>query len=349
MTVDQILQSAESHQASDVFLQEGELPRLKVDDQLLLLGEDPMDMNTMAGLWQVCGGDVMKDLDRDSGMISASGVRYRVNLHKVMGRLGAVMRRIRTDIPELGELGLPEPMLERWAARHHGMVLITGPTGSGKSTTLAAMLGWINEHLSRHIVTIEDPVEYLFTPKRSLFTQREIGRDTESFGRGLRSAVRQAPDVIFVGEIRDYETALTALQACETGHLVLATMHSERVPETMMRFVNLFPAENLSVGLHLLSSQLIGILCQKLVPKTTPGVQLLVEHLENAGAIRNWIARQEHDEIREHLARGGDPNAVPFMKSIIAAHKAALIDEATAIDAAGSESDFRRSLRGISS
>ncbi len=348
MSIDEILEAAESHGASDVFLQEGEVPRLKIDDQMMVLGENPMDMGSMAGLWQLCGGDVMQELDRDSGMIAASGTRYRVNLHKVMGRLGAVLRRIRTDIPSMASLGLPTKLLESWASRQHGMVLVTGPTGSGKSTTVAAMLGWMNQHLARHIVTIEDPVEYLFTAERSLFTQREVGRDTESFSKGLRSAVRQAPDVIFVGEIRDYETALTALQACETGHLVLATLHSEKVADTMVRFVNLFPADQLAVGLHLLSSQLVGVLCQKLVPRAGGGLHLLIEHLENAGASRNWIARQEHDQIRDYLMRGSDPRAVGFLKSIISAQKAGLIDESTAIEAAGSESEFRRAVRGIS-
>lgn len=348
MSIDEILQAAETHGASDVFLQEGEVPRLKIDDQMMVLGEDAVEMGAMAGLWQLCGADVMQDLDRDSGMIAASGTRYRVNLHKVMGRLGAVLRRIRTDIPAMEDLGLPVALLESWAALQHGMVLVTGPTGSGKSTTVAAMLGWMNRHLARHIVTIEDPVEFLFSPERCLFTQREVGRDTASFAKGLRSAVRQAPDVIFVGEIRDYETALTALQACETGHLVLATMHSEKVADTMVRFVNLFPPDQLAVGLHLLSSQLIGVLCQKLVARTQGGLQLLVEYLENGGAARNWIARQEHDQIRDYLTRGSDPKAVGFMKSIIAASKAGLIDEATAIEAAGSEAEFRRAVRGIS-
>jgi twitching motility protein PilT len=348
MTIDQILEAAETHGASDVFLQEGELPRLKIRDQISLLGEEPVEMGALAGLWQVCGADVMEDLDRDSGMISASGTRYRANLHKAMGRLGAVLRRIRTEIPSLAELGLPAALLERWARRKHGLVLVTGPTGSGKSTTVAAMLGWMNQHTNRHIVTIEDPVEFLFSTSRCHFTQREVGRDTESFAHGLRSAVRQAPDVIFVGEIRDYETALTALQACETGHLVLATLHSETVPDTMVRFVNLFPSDQLPIGLHLLSTQLVGVVCQKLVTSVDGEPLVLVEHLENGGATRNWIARQEHDQLSDYLARGTDPNAVSFMKSIVAASKAGRIDEATAVEASGSEAEFRRAARGIS-
>ena len=182
-----------------------------------------------------------------------------------MGRLGAVLRRIKTTVPALNTLGVPDWLLTRWGAREHGLILVTGPTGSGKSTTIASLLQWMNENLSRHVVTIEDPVEYHFASDRCHFTQRQIGRDTGTFGTGLRSALRQAPDVIFVGEIRDHETALTALQASETGHLVLSTMHSERIADTMERYLNLFPAEDAKHGVNLLANQLSGVLCQKLV------------------------------------------------------------------------------------
>src|SRR6185436_15113938 len=150
-----------------------------------------------------------------------------------------------------------------------------------------SLLQLMNENLVRHIVTIEDPVEYVFTSQHSHFTQREVGRDTGSFVHGLRSAMRQAPDVIFVGEIRDFETALTALQASETGHLVLATLHSERVADTMERYSNLFLKEQLTHGVNLLAEHLVGILCQKLVRTVSGGLHLLVEHLENGGATRD--------------------------------------------------------------
>jgi twitching motility protein PilT len=196
-------------------------------------------------------------------------------------------------------------------------------------------------------VTIEDPIEYIFTNDQSLFTQREVGRDTDTFGRGLRGAMRQAPDVIFVGEIRDFDTALTALQASETGHLVLASLHSERVSDTMERFLNLFPPDQINLGLHLLAHQLIGICCQKLVPDTSGGLTLLVEHIENGGAVRDWIARRDVDHIQDYLQRGSDPNATNFLRSIIAAYENGVIDEPTAILATGNETEFRRAARGI--
>ncbi len=348
ITIDDILQAAEDHQASDIFLQEGEVPRMKINDQLMIFGDDPLLLPQMAGLWQACGGDTLTDMDRDSGLISRTHIRFRVNLHKVLGRMAASLRRIRTDIPSMSTLGAPDWLLQRWGQKHHGMILVTGATGQGKSTTLAALLQWMNENIARHVVTIEDPVEYIFSNNRCLFTQREVGRDTSTFARGLRSAMRQAPDVIFVGEIRDHETALTALQACETGHLVLASMHSATVSETMERFVNMFPPDQVGMGLHLLSHQLIGVLCQKLVPNVHGKLIMLGEYLENGGAVRDWIAKRSIADLTDYLNRGSDPNTRTFLHSTISAYQGGLISEAEAIAAVGNEAEFRRAARGIS-
>jgi len=348
ITIDDILQAAEDHQASDIFLQEGEVPRMKIAEQLMIFGDDPILLPQMAGLWQACGGDTLNDTDRDSGLISRSHIRFRVNLHKVLGRMAAVLRRIRTDIPPLHTLGAPDWLLQRWAQKENGLILVTGATGQGKSTTLAALLQWMNENIARHVVTIEDPVEYVFSNNRCLFTQREVGRDTPTFARGLRSAMRQAPDVIFVGEIRDLETALTALQACETGHLVLASLHSANVSETMERFVNLFPPEQLGMGLHMLAHQMIGVLCQKLVPNVQGKLFLLAEYMENGGAIRDWISKRSLASITDYMNRGSDPNTRSFMNSAVAAYQAGIISESEAAAAVGNEAEFRRAVRGIS-
>src|SRR4029079_12543647 len=303
--IDNILDAAEQREASDVFLQEEEIPRIKVNEHITVFGDTPLSLAQIAAFWQACGANPQSDeMDRDTGFVSRTRTRYRVSLHRTMGRLGAVLRRIKTKVPSLQALGAPEWLLTRWGARAHGLILVTGRTGSGKSTTIASLLQWMNENLVRHIVTIEDPVEYQFTSKRCHFTQRQVGRDTGTFANGLRSALRQAPDVIFVGEIRDYETALTALQASETGHLVVSTLHSERVADTMERYLNLFPAEDEKHGVNLLANQLSGVLCQKLVPSTDGGLHLLVEHVENAGAMRDWIARRELQNIDQYISRG---------------------------------------------
>ncbi len=348
LTIDQILQAADDHKASDVFLMEGELARMKINDQIMLFGEEPMQLNQMVGLWQACGADPMHDMDRDSGLVSKNHVRYRVNMHKALGRLGAVLRHIRTDVPNLSELGVPDWLLKKWGARSHGLILITGPTGMGKSTTMAALLQWMNETSGRHIITIEDPVEYIFSNGTCLFTQREVGRDTASYANGLRGAIRQAPDVIMVGEVRDLDTTLTTLQASETGHLVLASVHADSVVDAMERLSHLFPPEQFEMAQHLLSQQLVGAICQKLVPKLDGGLMLLVEYLENGGAMRNWIAKKDVEQIRTYMAKGSDPNAVAFIRHIVRAYEEGLISEEQAIAIAGNETEFKRAARGIS-
>jgi twitching motility protein PilT len=347
--IDSILDAAEQQEASDVFLQEDEVPRLKINEQIIVLEKEPLSLADITAFWQACGANAEGDgdTDRDSGFVSRTHTRYRVNLHRTMGRLGAVLRRIKTEVPGLKALGAPEWLLHQWGTREHGLIIVTGPTGSGKSTTIASLLQWINENQVRHIVTIEDPVEYQFTNNRSYFTQRQVGRDTGTFATGLRSALREAPDVIFVGEIRDYETALTALQASETGHLVLSTMHSENVGDTMERYLNLFPAEDAKHGTNLLANQLSGVLCQKLVQSADGGLHLLVEHVENAGAMRDWIARRELQNIDQYISRGSDPAAVSFLQSTIKALQAKIITEATAMASVSNESELRRALRGI--
>src|SRR5262245_18607707 len=347
--IDSILDAAEQQEASDVFLQESEIPRLKVNEQISVFGEEPLSVAEITAFWQACGGNPNGDgdMDRDTGFVSRTHTRYRVSLHRTMGRLGAVLRRIKTKVPTLKTLGAPDWLLNRWGARQHGLILVTGPTGSGKSTTIASLLQWMNENLVRHIVTIEEPVEYQFTANHCYITQRQVGRDTRTFAAGLRAALCQAPDVIFVGEIRDYETALTALQASETGHLVVSTMHSEKVADTMERYLNLFPAEDAKHGTNLLANQLSGVLCQKLVPSADGGLHLLVEHVENAGAMRDWIARRELQNIDQYISRESDPAAVSFLQSTIKALKGKIITEATAMASVSNESELRRAMRGI--
>jgi twitching motility protein PilT len=346
-TIDKILLAAEEHGASDVFVSEDEIPRLKIQGQLTPVTEVPLDHEALAEFWVACGGDVEYDADRDTSYTSSSGRRFRVNLHRHTGKLGAVMRQLTTDIPELGSLGLPRDLLTRWVQVPAGVILVTGATGSGKSTTLASMLEWVNVHLARHVVTIEDPIEYLFVSKQSLFTQREVHTDTDSFARGLRSSLRQAPDIILLGEIRDPETAKIALQAAETGHLVLATLHSSNVGDTLERLTNLFPNEERHAQLALLAQHLIGVICQRLLPGTNGSLTLAVETLQNEGATRTFIRDSRYAEIFDFINRNDNPNNVTFTASLVALTLAGTISEEEAASASGNPNDFRRAMRGI--
>jgi twitching motility protein PilT len=210
--VQQLIRDAFRGVATDVFLLEDEQPRIRREGKVVPLHPGPVPRFAMDGLWKSCGVDPAITKEADVSWQLPEGKRLRVNLYHTLGRLAAVLRPIREDIPSLHKLAMPSELLQSWMMRSNGLVLVTGPTGSGKSTTVAACLNWLNENQSKHIVTLEDPIEFLFQNENSLFSQREIRLDTENFATALRSAMRQSPDVIFLGEIRDAETALTALQ-----------------------------------------------------------------------------------------------------------------------------------------
>ena len=346
--IEALIKAAFENKASDIFISEGSVARMKVNGQLMIAGDGPVEKDDIVSFWKRCGADSEYDGDRDSSYVAHNGVRFRVNLHRHLGKLGAVLRQINTEIPDLETLGLPVDLLTRWVMAPAGIILITGPTGSGKSTTLASSLEWLNQNSAKHIVTIEDPIEYLFESKQSLFTQREVHTDTDSFARGLRSSLRQAPDVILLGEIRDPETAQIALQAAETGHLVLATLHSANVSETVERLTNLFPSEERESQLQLLSNMLIGICCQILLPAASEGLFLVTEHVENTGVVRNYIRESRIPEIVDFIGRGDNPNNKLFMHALVEAAQNGNLTPEIAAAASGNESDFDRAMRGIS-
>lgn len=347
--VDDLVRTAADNQASDIFFSEGGIGRLKINGIIHPCGDRVLTRDEVADFWKLCKADPDQDTDRDASHVSKSGVRFRVNCHKLGGRLGVVVRLIRNQIPSMDALGLPESLFEKWLSRKNGLVLVTGPTGSGKSTTLAACLEWINERLARHVVTIEDPMEFEFRAKQCFFTQREVGLDTASFASGLRSALRQAPDIIFVGEIRDAETALTALQAAETGHLVLGTLHSSSVTDALERFLHLMDTAQREGIQSLLSFQLLGILSQQLLPNATENGSVLVcEHLDVEAAVRDWIRDMHLPDIREFMQRSDSDLNCTFLQSIFAAYSNGVISYETALAHCGNHNEFNRLLRGIS-
>ena len=346
--IEALIKAAFENKASDIFLSEGSIARMKVNGQLMIAGDDPIENEDMVAFWKRCGADPEYDGDRDSSYVAHNGVRFRVNLNRHLGNLGAVLRQINTEIPDLDSLGVPVEILTKWVTAPAGIILFSGPTGSCKSSTVASSLVWLIQNYAKHIVTIEDPIEYLFTSKKSLFTQREVHTDTDSFARGLRSSLRQAPDVILLGEIRDPETAKIALQAAETGHLVLATLHSANVSETIERLTNLFPSQDRESQLQLLSNLLIGICCQLLLPAAYGGLHLVTEHLENSGVIRNYIRESRISEIVDFVGRGDNPNNKLFMNALVEAAQKGHLTNEEAASASGNESDFDRAMRGIS-
>ena len=343
-----LCKAVEAYDASDLLLHEGRPPLLRISGELSTLDVAPLERSFFLGLWDACGVSESTQ-DHDSSFTSAGGIRFRINLLRQLGNHAAVFRRIRRDIPALQAIGVPAGVLRDWISRRSGLVLICGPTGSGKSTTLAACLESMNRTLSRHVVTIEDPIEYLFTDQRCLFTQRQVGIDTPSFAEGLRRSLRQSPDVIFVGEIRDAETAGTASQASETGHLVLATLHSSSCADAIERLQFLFPATTRDAVRRNLSGQLLGILCQRLLPAIDGGMALAAEYFTNFGVMRKYIADGKMSDLVDAITRSDASSAQNFVSSISKLVLDRRISEEVAMAASDNPQELTRALRGISS
>jgi twitching motility protein PilT len=343
----QLIREAFSEAATDVFLVAGEAPRVRQAGQVVGRAAEPVTAAAMAEFWASCGVDPATHAEADISWQLPGGGRLRVNLYHTLGRLAAVMRPIRERIPPLAELGLPAALLESWMERRYGLILVTGPTGSGKSTTVASCLDWINRHHARHIVTLEDPIEFLFENRQSFFSQREIRQDSESFAAGLRAALRQSPDVLFLGEIRDAETAVTALHAAETGHLVISTLHSSSVVETLDRFSHLLKDET-SGALSLLASQLVGIISQQLLPRLGGGLFPALEYLQNEAATRRWILENQLAELQDHLRKAPGAGCCSLLDYLVAATRQGFVDPEVARSACPRPQDFDRAMRGIS-
>ena len=343
----QLIRDAFRYESTDVFLVAGEPPRIRREGNVVELHPVPVPAEAMSSFWESCGVQVGETSETDVSWELEGCGRVRVNLYRTLGRLAAVLRPIRKDIPGLAELSLPAELLESWMRRKNGLVLVTGPTGSGKSTTVAACLEWINQRMCRHIVTLEDPIEFLFENANSLFSQREMRLDSKDFATGLRSALRQSPDVLFIGEIRDAETAQTALQAAETGHLVISTLHSGGAVETVNRFTNLL-GENESVGLHLLATQLIGVVSQQLLPRKGGGVFPALEYLQNMAATRKWIVEKRMPDLQDHLNKADGETNCSALDYLVAAVKQDYLELEVARGACARPQDFDRAMKGIS-
>lgn len=307
----QLLTKALAANASDIHVKVGQPPGARVRGDMVYFRVDkvkPEDTDALARLLVASRGveDVSKVQEFDTSY-SAPGIgRFRVNVYRQRGALSVVMRSIPLKIPTLEELGLPPP-LRTLAELDRGLVLVVGAAGNGKSTTLAAMIGHINQNLPKHIVTIEDPIEFLHVDSRSGVSQREVGIDTSSFATALRASLRQDPDVILVGEVRDEETLEITMQAAETGHLVFTTLHTPDVSRTVNRMMSL--AKSPSELRERLGDALQGIIAQRLVPKKDgTGLVLVQEILVASGTAREAIKRPElNPSLKDVMEKGVVP------------------------------------------
>jgi twitching motility protein PilT len=296
--------------ASDLHLTAGSPPLIRVRGQLRTLDTPMLTPQAVREIvYSILTDDQRKRLENDWQIDFAyslpGAARFRVNAYFQRASIGAAFRLIPSDMPRLDSLGLP-PVLREFTRKPRGFVLVTGPTGSGKSTTLAAMLDVINEERHEHIMTIEDPIEFLHKHKNCIVNQRELGADAKSFGLALRGALRQDPDVILVGEMRDLETIATALTAAETGHLVFATLHTQDTAQTVDRIVDVFPPEQQQQVRVQLSVALQGIVSQQLLPTVDgQGRAVAAEILVPTPAVRNLIREGKTHQIYSALQTGG--------------------------------------------
>ncbi|NLB73167.1 MAG: type IV pilus twitching motility protein PilT [Firmicutes bacterium] len=306
-----LLKAAVGSGASDLHITAGLPPMLRVtgtlrpmDDDLRRLSADDTERLVMS-MMSKDNRQVFDDEGHVDFSMGLPGIgRFRVNAYKQRGALGAAIRIIPFDVPNLRDLGLPQ-ILEAFAGKRRGFVVVTGPTGSGKSTTLAAMVGFINSTRNCHVMTIEDPIEYLHQHKKAIVNQREIGEDAKSFPSALRAALREDPDVILVGEMRDLETMATAITAAETGHLVLASLHTGDAVQTVDRIIDVFPEYQQDQIRVQLAGTLEAVIAQQLIPrKDKPGRVPAVEIMVGTPAVRNLIREGKTHQLRSMIQTG---------------------------------------------
>ncbi len=350
----EILKGAIQRGASDIHIKAGDYIRARIKGELVPITKQQVPPEQTRQLaqqlvpeWERKNVDKLRDYDCSWG---ASGVgRFRVNIFRQRGSMGIIMRVIPIEIPTLEEMSLP-PILARIADNNRGMVLVTGVTGSGKSTTLAAMLNHINETRAQHILTLEDPIEFLHKDKKSSLTQREVGTDTDSFNIGLRAALREDPDTVLVGEMRDTETIDIALKAAETGHLLLSTLHTQNAVKTLSRIIAVFPPEEQEMVRVRLSESIVAVVSQRLLPrKDGKGRIAAVEVMLATSTIRDLIMEPERtDEIADLIAEGREQyGSQTFDQHLADLVQSDLVDFQVAKAAASNPSDFELKMRTL--
>ncbi len=347
MDIERLLQLAIDRGASDLHLSGGNPPMVRVDGEIrpldapLLAGAE-IEARVSALLDEAQRSAYASELEIDVAIVHISGTRFRLNAFNNRAGAAAAFRTIPADVPSLDQLQAPW-VLKRIAGLGKGLVLVTGPTGSGKSTTLAALIDRINTTASRHILTIEDPIEFVHRSKRSLINQREVGRDTRSFARALRSALRADPDVILVGELRDYETIALALTAAETGHLVLATLHTTSAAKTIDRLIDVVPSADKAMVRTMLSSSLQAVIAQLLLKRAEAGGRLAAyEVLIGTPAVANLIRENQIAQITSMIqtgARFGMQLMADALRGLVAAGRVSAAEAERALLTLGTEAD----------
>lgn len=348
MRIEELIIKAKEDGASDVHLVCGLPPKYRVDGALINLSSIPLSHEDCEEYAQELAGEEYEAIQTIGELDLArtiAGERVRINLFRQQGNVSAALRILSSRIPRLEELGLP-PVVSEFPHWNKGIVLVTGETGSGKSTTLAAVLDAINHTRNAHIITLEDPIEYLYESDQCLINQREIGTDTKSYSNGLRAILREDPDVILIGEMRDQETIEIALTAAETGHLVFATLHTNSAPDSIDRIVGTFPAERQSQVRLELSTCLKAVVSQQLVPKRTgKGRVVACEVMVINSAIKNLIREGKTPQMFSAMLSGASEGSVTMDNSLIKMVRERIIDAKTAYESAHDREYVKKNVR----
>ena len=356
LEVDKLFRACVKLEASDLHLKVGKAPMVRVDGTLRPMNRGPIEDEEMVRLcFPLMNERNRKIFERDGGSdfahtldVDGTVWRFRVNLLQQLGHVGLVARRVNSWIPDFNGLHLP-PSIEHLCTYDQGMVLLAGVTGSGKTTTIASMLNWINQRYRKHILTLEDPIEFVFTEDKCLINQREIGLDVVDFEIGMKHAVREDPDVMLVGEMRDKETFMTAIHAAETGHLVFGTIHASSAATTIGRILDLFPQDMHSALRSAMAFNMRGIIAQKLLKSIKPGVGRVptVEIMLFSPTVRKLILEETDEKLPDAIRLGVHEGMQDFTMSLKQLVDDDMIDREVAMEVAPNREALKMALKGI--
>jgi twitching motility protein PilT len=356
LEIDKLFRACVKLKASDLHLKVDKPPMVRVDGTLRPMNREPISDEEMVRLtFPLMNERNRKIFERDGGAdfahtldVEGTVWRFRVNLLQQLGHVGLVARRVNSWIPDFEGLNLP-PSIERLCTYDQGMILLAGVTGSGKSTTIASMLNWINHRYRKHILTLEDPIEFVFTEDKCLINQREIGLDVVDFSIGMKHAVREDPDVMLVGEMRDRETFMTAIHGAETGHLVFGTIHASSAATTIGRILDLFPADERPALRSAIAFNMRGIIAQKLLKSIKPGVGRVptVEIMVFNANVRKAVLEENDDKLPDIIRIGKHEGMQDFTQSLKQLIDDELIDREVAMEVAPNREALKMALKGI--
>ena len=332
--------------ASDLFIKVGTPPSLRVDGEIHFLDTDEITAQDSMEIFEIIEDSKKEGFGNKSDIDVAYEIpgigRFRVNIFRQRGYLGFVLRHIESNMVSFDGLNLPGEVLQKLAGSRRGLILVTGQSGSGKTTTLAAMLNYVNENFNRHVVTIEDPIEFVFRDRKSIIDQREIGSDTPDFLTALKMGMRQSPDVILIGEMRDQETTEAAISAAETGHLVMSTLHTVNAVQTVERMINFFPPHQHNLLRLQLSLVLKGVISQRLIPRKSEGGRVpAVEIMVESPTVKDLLHQGKTHELYNAVKDGSYYGCQTFNQSL----KKLYHDDMITLDHAMAASDYPEELK----